>query len=570
MWVVALVTWLLAVFLAVIYLQERSKEWQLRSEQSKYRLELAQEIVSRNLDRVRADLLFVAKLPTVKSANKKTPESLRETEAGFAAFLASQKTYSQIRLIDRKGMEVVRVDWNGSEANVVPVRDLQDKAERYYVSDSLSLEPGEMFTSEFDLNEEQGEIERPLRPVIRFVTPVPDSGQPGNLLVFNYEGSDLLRELASISLPGRTYLVRNDGQFLLAPTSQSAWGWILGHHQNFESVFKGLSLASISEDQVVQTPHGCFSARQLAPESRGSGFSNVPPGLRLVSHFSVEETFVRSRQLLYWLLALGGVMLVPLALVTRFWAAAIDRRELQNQRVADSEKRLRELSSRLVNLQEDERRAISREIHDSLGQQATAINLNLRLLKGNLNADSEPQLEMLIDESEQLLSHLHGFATRVRPAELDDIGLKEAVQSHIWDFESRTGIDCEFRWNVVDLKVDETIEENVFRLVQESLNNIAKHAQAKLASVELKFEESENGSELQLIILDDGVGLKADSGASGNTGDEQATASGSSGRLGMLGMKERVELLGGRIDVTTRNTGGAAIKIEIPVKDSRR
>ena len=115
-------------------------------------------------------------------------------------------------------------------------------------------------------------------------------------------------------------------------------------------------------------------------------------------------------------------------------------RQLQNQQIAISEERLRELSSRLLRIQEDERRAISREIHDELGQQATAINLDLKLADRNIESEqARSHLERAIRENEQLLQTLHAFATRVRPAVLDDLGLRDALQSHLWEFHSNFG-----------------------------------------------------------------------------------------------------------------------------------
>ena len=210
---------LLLALLSGIYFQERSKEWQLRVEQSNHRLVIAQEIIARDLKRVRSDLLFVASLPEIHNADAGDPDSLQEAVRVFQDFANAQQTYSQVRLISRAGKEIARVDWDGSSSTITDASNLQNKADRYYVAESLELKVGQIFTSEFDLNLEQGQIEKPVNPVIRFVTPVLQKGRIGNLLVFNYQGASLLRELSGISLPGRTYLVRSDGEFLLGPNS---------------------------------------------------------------------------------------------------------------------------------------------------------------------------------------------------------------------------------------------------------------------------------------------------------------------------------------------------------------
>ena len=559
---------LFAVVLSLIYFQERNKEWRLRDEQSHYRLDLAQEIITRDLERVRADLLFVAALPDIKFANAAKPESLRTTADIFCDFVAKQRTYSQIRLIDRMGMEVVRVNWNGKEAIITSAGDLQNKSDRYYFSDSLSLKPGEIFTSEFDLNLENGKIEEPLNPVIRFVTPVPDGREKpngerngGNLLVFNYQGSTLLDELSSISLPGKTYLIRSDGQFLLGPETSFEWGWILGHPHRFQTCFGEVNPTGITRDEVILASDGCFAAREIGLQSNAKNSVEARQSLFFVSHIPRTETFASTRILFYRLLILGGVMLIPVGLVTRLWAAAMDRREDQNKKIAQSEKQLRQLSARLVHLQEEERRSISREIHDSLGQMATAINLDLRMLKDKLDDSRSPDLDRVINESDELLRQIHGFATRVRPAELDDLGLKDALESHIWDFEVRTGVNGKLDWKLQQQEIDGTISENLFRLVQESLNNIAKHANANVASVCLSQTESANGSFLELVVEDDGIGIKVPS----DEISDQASVERKS-RLGMLGIKERVGLLGGRMQLISREDRGTCLTVQIPIK----
>ena len=547
---------LLLALLSVIFIQERSKEWRLRIEQMAYRLTLAREIVARDLDRVRADLHFVATLPEVRKASEGDDVSLGAATRVFEDFVTSQRTYSQVRLINRKGMEIARVEWDGKSTSIVSQQDLQDKSDRYYVTDSLDLKLGQIFTSEFDLNLENGQIEQPLKPVVRFVAPVNRGGQPGNLLIFNYQGAELLNELSAISLPGQTYMIREDGEFLLGPNRESEWGWLLGHSIQFSNLFADVDLAHLlkTSDTPVQSDSGLFQAQKILFGHDETESGKVNEHLFCVAHIDNEKTFESSRKLLFRLLLVGGIMLVPLALITRFWAAAIDRRALQNQRIAESERRLRQLSSQLVRLQEDERKSLSREIHDSLGQQATAINLDLRMLKGQLT--DSPELERLIGESDELLRSLHGFATRVRPAELDDLGLKVALESHVSDFTSRTGIESELSIQLQATDVDSSVETHVFRIVQESLNNIEKHSGATMVSIQLHLNSKTD--ELQVFVSDDGIGINEDAKLEGGDSKSQK-------RLGILGMQERVDLLNGSIELTSSEGQGTKLDVRIPM-----
>ena len=554
LWVMLLAATLLVTLLSVIYFQERSKEWQLQAEQTGHRLALAQEIIARDFERVQADLLFVATLPEVTRANEGDEQSLQKVAQVFESFVTSQKTYSQVRLLGRRGMEITRVNWDGDNANVTPEEDLQDKSDRYYVTDSFGLKPGQIFTSEFDLNLENGQLERPLQPVIRFVTPVNRDGQAGNLLVFNYQGASLLDELSAISLPDKIYLIRKDGAFLLGPVRNSEWGWLLDHSNNFASLFSDVGFGDlITSDEPIKTASGLFHAKEILFGRNDARSWQNRPSLFCIAHIENDHALESSRKLLNRLLLVGGIMLVPLALITRFWMAAIDRRELQNRRIAESEQRLRQLTAQLVGLQEEERKNLSREIHDSLGQQATAINLDLRMLKGKL--PESPELERLIGESDELLGSLHGFATRVRPAELDDLGLEVALESHVSEFTNRTGIEAELTVKNVEARIDSSIAAHLFRIVQESLNNIAKHSGATLASVKLNMDPT--ADVLRLQVSDDGVGLKSDSMSSEGVLSHK--------RLGILGVKERVDLLGGTIELNSSEGQGTKLSIAIPV-----
>jgi signal transduction histidine kinase len=228
-------------------------------------------------------------------------------------------------------------------------------------------------------------------------------------------------------------------------------------------------------------------------------------------------------------------------------------RQLQNRQIAISEERLRELSSRLLRIQEDERRAISREIHDELGQQATAINLDLKLANRNLQSEqATSHLERAIRENEQLLKTLHAFATRVRPAVLDDLGLRDALESHLWEFQQRTGVQVTSDLSFDSAEVPNEIADNTYRLMQESLNNVAKHANASTVCVTVSIEDNGTAQQLCMSIRDDGRGYE--------------TPAQSSQRLGLLGMQERVSLLSGEMRMESDLDQGTNIEFRLPFR----
>ena len=228
--------------------------------------------------------------------------------------------------------------------------------------------------------------------------------------------------------------------------------------------------------------------------------------------------------------------------------------QLQNDQIATSEERLRELSSRLLRIQEEERRAISREIHDELGQQATAINLDLKMAHRNIKSEQAgPNLERAIRENEQLLQTLHAFASRVRPAVLDDLGLRDALESHVWEFQERTHIDVDADLSFDSAEIPDEIADNAYRLVQESLTNVAKHAEASRVRVSLSIEKSDSSRHLYISIRDDGRGYDA--------------IEYNGHRLGLVGMQERVDLLSGELRMKSNVDEGTNIEITLPFRD---
>ena len=552
---------LFAIIVASLYWQDRRREWTLRSEQAKHRVDVAFELISHELDRVRADALFLADQAQVREFSDGNVSRRESLVAEYTNFVRRKTTYDQIRLLDLNGRETIRINYANDDAVSVPEAELQNKSDRYYFREARSLQSGEVFVSEFDLNLEHGEIERPLKPVIRFVTPVlgVDDTVKG-FLVLNYRGGRLLRELDDVSVPGFTMLLRPDGHFLRTPNEQDAWGWLLGHDQTFASEYPD-EWANIEDMQECSlTPRGAFAARKIMLGRVHSDPSASTDGIRerdsiiLVSYLPRKLVFVASSELLRRLLVLAACMFIPLAVFARYWANATVTRQIQSNRIAVSEERLRELSSRLLRIQEEERRAISREIHDDLGQQVTAISLDLQLADRNLSAgDAKPHLACAIRENQELLQTLHAFATRVRPAVLDDLGLRDAVESHLWEFQKRTSIQVDATLSFRSAEMPDNVADNVYRLLQESLNNVVKHANASKVVVKMSIAKNGSGKLFHLSICDNGCGY-----------DETET---DGARLGLVGMQERVDLLAGSLRMETDIDQGTRVEISLPLDD---
>ena len=212
--------------------------------------------------------------------------------------------------------------------------------------------------------------------------------------------------------------------------------------------------------------------------------------------------------------------------------------------------------SRLRSLQEEERTHLAREIHDHLGQLLTALSLDLRLIERKAAGVGDLELRAALNGkitsaralADETITAVQKIATELRPAILDRLGLEAAIESETQAFQSRTGVDCQWTLPAAPLPLEPDQATALFRVFQEILTNVARHAQASRLSVRL----TQKGDEVILEVDDDGIGIRP--------GDIANPTS-----LGLLGMKERVAILGGQITFGPNNQRGTRVVVQIPV-----
>lgn len=222
--------------------------------------------------------------------------------------------------------------------------------------------------------------------------------------------------------------------------------------------------------------------------------------------------------------------------------------------VEEGREQLRLLSRRLIRAQEDERRGIARELHDEIGQALTAVKIAIQT--SALEIKTEKGKARMRDAAkliEQTLGQVRDMSLHLRPAILDDLGLVAALRSHLAALKRTAGLDAEFIYEPVLERFSLEVESACYRIVQESLTNIMRHAGARRAKVELRRE----GAELILIVADDGKGFDV----------SRATAQATHGKsLGLLGMKERASLAGGILEIESIPDRGSTIRARFPIE----
>ncbi len=228
--------------------------------------------------------------------------------------------------------------------------------------------------------------------------------------------------------------------------------------------------------------------------------------------------------------------------------------EERTEELSKANIRLRALSSRLISAHEEERLRISRELHDDLGQILTSIGLDLhRASKLNDPMKLKSLLERLQIASQDARNRIRQISSLLRPRVLDDVGLKEAIQTYLGEFASRTGVDTQLIFQCENEDISGTISTNIYRILQEALNNISQYAFAKSVRVCLSL----SNKKLILEIKDDGIGFDPASARTDKT-------------LGLLGMRERAAVLGGELILDSSPGRGTMIQASFPISQRKK
>ena len=222
------------------------------------------------------------------------------------------------------------------------------------------------------------------------------------------------------------------------------------------------------------------------------------------------------------------------------------------------QEQLRLLSRQLLSAQEEERKKISRELHDVIAQTLASVNVQLATLKNKASLNTRG-LERSIDRTQRLVVHsvniIHQFARELRPTVLDDLGLIPALHSLLKDFRKQTGIRIRLSAFAGIKHVNSEKRTVLYRVAQEAFTNIARHAQASQA--EMKLQRLDGA--VCMTIKDNGKGFQA----------EHLLHSTKRKRLGLLGMRERLEMVGGKFTISSTPGRGTTVLAEVPLIDGK-
>jgi signal transduction histidine kinase len=253
------------------------------------------------------------------------------------------------------------------------------------------------------------------------------------------------------------------------------------------------------------------------------------------------------RRLLWQSLLLG--LIVALTVVGRL--RVLERRSEEQRSIAEkAERRMRQLSQRLVATQEEERKSLSRELHDHVAQVLTALRMELGRIERN-RSPADARLGAAVSECKQLVNQMfrtvRDLALGLRPSMLDDFGLRAALEWHLRDVTRRYGVDVELNMEGNLETLPDRFQTCVYRAIQEALTNCVRHARAR--SITVNVTGHDDG--LDVSVTDDGVGFDSVQRREG---------------LGLRGIEERVKELDGVVTITSRPGHGTKLAIHLPLQ----
>jgi diguanylate cyclase (GGDEF)-like protein len=343
----------LAGTIGVLYNLE-SKDYLKRiklEEQVNLKLQLA--LISNKFDTITSDLLFLSKQnELLRLINFNETNYKKWISKEYLELSRRKKVYDQIRYLDKTGMEIVRVNYNNGTPEIVKKSDLQFKGNRYYFKDTFVLGPNEIFVSPLDLNIENGQIEKPLKPMIRFGIPVfNNKKQKSGVILFNYLGGEMLaliNETANLS-PGNTMLLNGDGFWLFSPDKEDEWGFMIENRQekNFSVKYPSVWTQILSsENSQIDDLDGLFTCATIFPlkqsieEVKSSSGSSFAVGesqkeinaneyyWKLVSHVPKQELNSGIRSLFSKFFFLAILLFLSASIPSWIIAKAIVRRKV--------------------------------------------------------------------------------------------------------------------------------------------------------------------------------------------------------------------------------------------------
>lgn len=556
----------------------------------------AQQIES-FLGDVSDDVLFLAELSSLQSLLQARSEAdeagvahwRQVAEDDFISFSRQRGIYDQIRYICQDGMEIIRVDSDGMHVYPIPEEELQNKSDRYYFAQAVDLPQGAFFISPLDLNREHGEIETPLQPVIRYATPVFDQdGRRQGIVIVNVLADKFL-DLVRNMKKGRNspvFLVDQDGYYLVHPDKAREWG-------GPNDLDTGFQLKKDYPEAYTAVLAG--EPGKLVTD-RAFVYAPVHPNPDDPTCFwtLVHDVSLQSLLLPVWEFRYTSIFILilaaVLAVVMAFWLAQnltepirSLKEGVEHLRQGDShepveiktddeigelahafndmayqldisQRQRQRLLDRVITAQEDERRLVAYDIHDGLIQRLVGARLQLSnyIRQRQTNTEkAERSLQRANAHLGEAIAEGRQLIEGLRPTLLDDMGLAAAVHKLATQMCDMRDCLLQFESNCDNERFPPSVEMTAYRIAQEALSNVRRHAQTTRLRVEITCSDHT----LNLLFQDWGVGF------------DPSSKEGQCQCIGLVSMRERASLIGGQWNVESAPGAGTTVRVSLPLPE---
>jgi len=370
-----------------------------------YKVKLQSKTISRDFNSIVSDLMIISRLTEMSQIFNGSSASKSQLSQQYLLYSQQKRLYDKIRYVGISGKEVVRVSFNRGNPVIVPTKELQDQGKRYWFRDTFQLDKRQVFVSPLDLSFERGKVEQPLKPMIRFSTPVFDhNGHKQGVVILNYLGAILLENLNQ--LPTNVFshgmLLNADGYWLKGIRPEDEWGFMFLHQKSrsFAATFpQAWRQISQTESGQFLTDAGMFTFSTVYPlakgekSSTGSGEAFSPSHKQLDYHsyywkivrwIPIKYLFKKTNQFLYQLLFFLVGSLGPISIISWLLAKSAVIRYKNDLELKQAE----QVQKSLQYLQQNQAQLIHAEKMSSLGQLvagiAHEINNPANFIHGNL------------------------------------------------------------------------------------------------------------------------------------------------------------------------------------------
>ena len=348
-----------------------------------------------------------------------------------------------------------------------------------------------------------------------------------------------------------------DGFFIMMLDEPVEWGDHVNKDEVMDFVFEHLRLTKINaaivtqfnassvEEMLGRTPAQLFAHDLVGAKARWRGFFDRGRVHNETDERRLDGTPIHIE---------GDYMVIYDDRGRIAGQFGIQRDVTERYQVAEqiraSREELRALAARLQQVREEERAAVAREIHDELGQALTGLKLDISWMKNRVTRDPavRTQCSSIVSRIDETLHAVRRIATELRPSVLDQLGLAAALEWQGQEFAARTGLKVAIELCSDGAGISDELSSSAFRILQESLTNIARHSQAGRVAIRLV----QTPELLELVVSDDGVGIRATQLA-GRTS------------LGLIGMRERALACGGELRITGEPGRGTTVTLQVPL-----